>query len=62
MVFLSIYFPVEIQVMLLISEKGYLVQTDFLLTRKGSLILCQHGDRRIASIRNLNSEEKTWKQ
>ena len=61
MVFLSIYFPVEIQVMLLISEKGYLVQTDFLLT-KGSLILCQHGDRRIASIRNLNSEEKNLKQ
>ena len=42
--------------------KGILGANGLSIDEKGSLILCQHGDRRIASIRNLNSEEKNLKQ
>ena len=38
--------------------KGILGANGLTIDEKGSLILCQHGDRRIASIRNLTSKEK----
>ena len=38
--------------------KGILGANGLSIDEKGSLILCQHGDRRIASIRNLTSKEK----